>query len=133
MAQNLIALFIGGTIASLLAAVFLLLYRFFVGRARPYGRDVLGTATAAFGGALAVAAAGAMLDGSSAGGIGGSFDGVFAFALAVAVVIAGVVYGRRVAGYQEMRSVGSDVVPLMLATVVGIVCTLFLAMLEQFS
>ena len=133
MAQNLIALFIGGVIASLLTALFLLLYRLFVGHARPYGRDVMGTATAAFGGALAVAAAGAMLDGSSTEGMGGFFDGVFAFALAVAVVIAGVVYGRRVAGYQEMRSIGSDVVPLMLATVVGIVCTLFLAMLEQFS
>lgn len=133
MAQNLIALAIGGAIASILAAIFLLFYRLFIGRERPYGRDVLGTATAAFAGALAIAAAGSMLEGSGPEGIGGLANGWIAAALATAVVIAGLVYARRVAGHQDVRSVTSDVVPLVLATGVGMFCTLILAMLEQFS
>jgi hypothetical protein len=133
MAQNLIALFIGGVIASVLAALFLLLYRLFVGRGRPYGRDVLGTATAAFGGALAIAAAGSVLESGGGDGIGGAVNGWIGAALAIAVLIAGLVYARRVAGYQNVRSIASDIVPLVLATCAGMFCTLILAMMEQFS
>jgi hypothetical protein len=135
MAQNLIALVIGGAIASILAAIFLVLYRLFVGRGRPYWRDFMGSATAAFGGAIALAAAGAVLDsgGNGTQGMGSSLNGWIAAALAAFVVIAGLVYARRVAGYQNVRSAASDIIPLVLATAVGIFCTLILAMLEQFS
>jgi hypothetical protein len=132
MAQNLIALVIGGLLASILAALFLLIYRLFVGRGRPFVRDAMGTAAVAFFSGGAVAIAGAVLTYLHGFGLAG-IDGIVAAVVALLMVLAGFRYGRRVAGYHNIRSASSDAIPFLAAAVLGVGCVFLLALLEQFS
>jgi hypothetical protein len=131
--DNLIALAVGAALASLLAAIFLVLYRLLIGRHRSFWRDVLGTTMVALAGASAISAAGFVLEtgGSGSEGLGGAFNGYLAAAAAVLVFLLGLRIGRWVAGTQ--RSIISDVVPFVVSGALGVVCVGFLQLLSQFS
>ena len=133
--DDLFAFAVGAATAILASMIVLIVYRFIVGRERPFIYDVLGTTTAAIGGSLAATLASLINDtgGSGSSGVGGVYNNWVAAGAAIAALLAGLVTARRLAGSLEARSVASDIVPLGLAAAIAFVTAVFWQALLNFS
>ena len=118
---------VGVLVAIIASSVLLILYRFLAGRARPFGRDLLGTTTAAVAGALAATTATLVSD---TGGVGitvtdAAVNNMIAAGAAIVLLFAGLALARQIAGSRAIQPVGTDVIPLGIADTLGFVCVIF--------
>ena len=71
--------------------------------------------------------------GSGTKGLGGDFNNVIAGGACLAFVVVGLILARRFAGFQSVRSMGSDVVPFGGAAVLGAICVALAGVVRDFS
>jgi hypothetical protein len=133
--DSLSAVVAGAVLAAIASALLLLVYRFVVGRDRPYLRDVAGTTIAAITGALVIAATKLTADFYSNVSKQPISNGIRALALAIAVVLMalGLKLARNSAGYHAVRSAASDIVPLGIAALIGLFFALVLGALSEIN
>ena len=133
--QSFMTFAVGAVISIGIAAALLLLYRLVAADARTYSRDVIGTTAAAISGSLGMALADFInkTGGSGTKGLGGDFNNVIAGGACLAFVVVGLILARRFAGFQSVRSMGSDVVPFGGAAVLGAICVALAGVVRDFS
>jgi hypothetical protein len=130
---DLISVVIGALLATILAAIVLVIYRGFVGSARPFLNDLYGAIIAAISGALALGAASIFYGWGTTEGMGGFFNQILGITALVAIYLGGMVLARRTAGSLDVRSRASDFLPFGLAGLFGASGTLLSQLLFSFS
>ena len=126
LSEYVAAAAVGSLMAAAVMAALQLLYRLLVGRERPYMRDVLGTSVAA-----AAAGVGIFMGPLTANLLPPAMAPTVAIALLVIIILVGLVLARRMAGYQDVRSIASDIVPLVLASLLSLLLIGMFGLLSQ--